>query len=54
MDDLAYDIEQLWIEGHRPITIADILDCHIGLVYDWIASNHLKEESYDPYDTANS
>jgi uncharacterized protein YjcR len=56
MKDLAYDIEQMWIEGYRPITIAGLLDCHVDLVYDWIESNNLSadEASYDPYDTVNS
>jgi uncharacterized protein YjcR len=56
MSELAYDIEQLYIEGYRPITIAGLLDCHVDLVYDWIEANGLsaKEESYDPYDTVNS
>ena len=56
MKDLAYDIEQMWIEGYKPITIAGLLDCHVDLVYDWIESNNLSadEASYDPYDTVNS
>lgn len=37
MSDLAYDIEQLWIEGLSPVQIADQLDCHVQLVEDWIA-----------------
>jgi uncharacterized protein YjcR len=56
MAELAYDIEQMYIEGYRPITIAGLLDCHVDLVYDWIGSNGLsaEETSYDPYDTVNS
>ena len=56
MKDLAYDIEQMYIEGYRPVTIAGLLDCHVDLVYDWIESNGLsaEETSYDPYDTVNS
>jgi len=52
MKDLAYDIEQLWIEGYKPITIAGLLDCHVDLVYDWIESNNLsadEEENHDYY-----
>ena len=41
MSELAYDIEQMYIEGYRPITIAGMLDCHVDLVYDWIESNGL-------------
>lgn len=37
MADLAWDIEQLWIEGMSPVQIADQLDCHVQLVEDWIA-----------------
>ena len=56
MAELAYDIEQLWIEGVHPVKIAHELDCDVDLVYGWIASNGLgtAEESYDPYDTVNS
>ena len=58
MSELAYDIEQLYIEGYRPITIAGLLDCHVDLVYDWIESNGLSAEEsegvYDPYATVNS
>jgi hypothetical protein len=65
IDELAYDIEQMYIEGYRPITIAGLLDCHVDLVYDWIDANGLgaggkteacytMEDTYDPYDTVNS
>jgi uncharacterized protein YjcR len=49
MKDLAYDIEQMYIEGYRPITIAGLLDCHVDLVYEWIESNNLSaaEEEYE-------
>ena len=58
MKDLAYDIEQMYIEGYRPITIAGLLDCHVDLVYEWIETNGLSagesEGEYDPYATVNS
>ena len=56
MSELAYDIEQMYIEGYSPKTIAALLSCPIDLVYDWIHDNGLsaKEASYDPYDTVNS
>lgn len=56
MSELAYDIEQMYIEGYKPTTIAGLLGCPIDIVYDWIESNGLsaEETSYDPYDTVNS
>lgn len=56
MSELAYDIEQLYIEGFRPHSIAAQLSCPLEIVYDWIESNSLSEgqESTDPYDTVNS
>ena len=56
MSELAYDIEQMYIEGYRPTTIAGLLGCDLSLVYDWIETNGLsaEETSYDPYDTVNS
>jgi transposase len=36
--ELSYDIEQLYIEGYSPKSIAVQLDCPIDLVYDWIES----------------
>ena len=54
--ELAYDIEQMYIEGHSPKTIAMILECPVEIVYDWMASESLDEdvETFDPYDTVNS
>ena len=56
MDDLMYDIEQLWIEGYSPKTIAALLESPIEMIYDWMAQESLEdgEDSYDPYDTVNS
>lgn len=56
MSELAYDIEQLYIEGYKPTTIAGLLECPVDIVYDWIEVNGLsaEETSYDPYDTINS
>jgi uncharacterized protein YjcR len=36
MSDLAYDIEQLYIEGFSPKTIAARLNCPLETVYDWL------------------
>ena len=42
MSDLAYDIEQLYIEGLNARYIAKELDCPIELVLSWIASQGCK------------
>ena len=34
--DLAYDIEQMYIEGHSPKMIALMLECPVDMVYAWI------------------
>jgi len=64
--DVAYDIEQLYIEGYKPTTIAAQLDIPLGLVYDWLEQTNLDDdvdaqdwdeieaEEYDPYQTINS
>ncbi len=54
--ELAYDIEQMYIEGHSPKTIAMILECPVELVYDWMAEEGLGEavDTYSPFDTVNS
>ena len=65
MSELAYDIEQMYIEGYSPKTISALLSCPIEIVYDWIDENGLSaggkteacytmEDTYDPYDTVNS
>ena len=53
--ELAYDIEQLYIEGHSPKMIATILECPVEIVYSWMEAESLGEDqSYDPYETVNS
>ncbi len=52
--ELAYDIEQLYIEGLSASAIAKELNCPIGIVKGWIEGNSLEDESMDPYDTINS
>ena len=54
--ELAYDIEQLYIEGLHPTKIAKELGCPLSMVYDWLESVNVDEdrESTDPYDTINS
>jgi hypothetical protein len=53
--ELAYDIEQLYIDGHSPRMIAAILECPVEIVYDWMSAESLGEDaSYDPFETVNS
>lgn len=55
--ELAYDIEQLYIEGYGPKSIALQLECPIEIVYDWIESHGCMvdaPETMDPYATINS
>ena len=57
MADLAYDIEQLYIEGFGARSIAVELKCPIEIVYGWIESNSVAEnpqEEMSPYETFNS
>ena len=49
MSELAYDIEQMYIEGYSPKTIAAMLECPIDIVYNW-----LDEVSVDGVDESNS
>jgi hypothetical protein len=48
MAELTYDIEQLYIEGYSPKSIAVRLGCPLTMVYDWLESNSLQEEKIDP------
>jgi len=58
--DLSYDIEQLYIEGYSPKTIAMMLECPIDMVYDWIEQVNVEwedafpQEQYSPFETVNS
>jgi len=54
--ELAYDIEQLYIEGYSPKTISAMLNCPLTMVYDWLESNSVQasEEECSPYATINS
>jgi hypothetical protein len=53
--ELAYDIEQLYIEGFSPKTIALMLECPIEIVYAWIEEQGVgADEDMDPYSTINS
>ena len=55
--ELAYDIEQLYIEGLSPKAIAAQLDCPLSIVYDWLEETNLsdaEDEPLSPYSTSNS
>ena len=55
MSELAYDIEQMYIEGYSPKTIAAILECPISIVYSWMESEGVGEsEELSPFETINS
>jgi len=55
MSELAYDIEQLYIEGHSAKMIARILDCPVELVLGAIQEMGVSDsEEYSPFDTINS
>jgi hypothetical protein len=45
--ELAYDIEQLYIEGFSPKSIAVQLGCPLSMVYDWLEANSVAESKAD-------
>jgi hypothetical protein len=56
MAELAYDIEQLYIEGHSARIIAIMLDCPIEIVLGALEEMGVADapQEYDPYETINS
>jgi hypothetical protein len=56
MADLAYDVEQLYIEGHSAKMIADLLDCPVELVLGYIQDMGVQDapEDYSPFVSMNS
>jgi hypothetical protein len=55
MSDVAYDIEQLYIEGEHPTKIARTLGIPLSLVYDWLEDTGVgAEEELSPHSTINS
>jgi len=44
LSDVAYDIEQLFIEGLTEKNIAKTLDIPVEIVYDWLTLNGIQEE----------
>ena len=45
--ELAYDIEQLFIEGKNAGQIARELNCPVSIVYDWMAAESLEDDVED-------
>jgi hypothetical protein len=56
MSEVAYDIEQLYIEGEHPTKIASNLGIPLSLVYDWLTETGVgaEEEELSPHSTINS
>lgn len=56
--ELAYDIEQLYIEGYGPKSIAVQLGCPLEIVYNWIEGNGCSvdplTDDLSPFETINS
>lgn len=55
--ELAYDIEQLYIEGFNSRAIAEELGCPIEIVLGALKEMNVADapqEDFDPYDTINS
>jgi hypothetical protein len=54
--DLAYDIEQLYIEGHSAKMIAGLLDCPIEMVLGALQEMGVQDtpEDFSPYVSMNS
>jgi uncharacterized protein YjcR len=58
MAELAYDIEQLYIEGYSAAQIAIKLNCPIAQVQGWLdyegVADMQQEEDASPFGTINS
>jgi hypothetical protein len=56
MADLAYDVEQLYIEGHSAKMIADLLDCPVEQVLGYLQDMGVQDapEDYSPFVSMNS
>jgi len=55
--DLAYDIQELYIEGFNSRAIADELGCPIEVVLGALEAMNVADspqEDFDPYETINS
>ena len=58
MAELAYDIEQLYIEGYSAAQIAIQLNCPVSQVLGWLeyegVADMQQEEDASPFGTINS
>jgi hypothetical protein len=57
MADLAYDIEQLYIDGLGAKRIAQMLDCPIEIVLGQLVEMGVadsQQDEFDPFATVNS
>lgn len=57
MADLAYDIEQMYIDGLGAKRIAQLLDCPIEVVLGQLSEMGVADapqEEFGPYETMNS
>lgn len=55
--ELAYDIEQYYIEGYSAKTIAALLECPIEMVLAQLAEMGVadsQQDAFDPFQTINS
>ena len=41
LSTLSYEIEQLYIDGFSPSRIANILECPVSVVFDWLEETGL-------------
>jgi hypothetical protein len=57
LKDLAYDIEQLYIDGFNSRAIANELNCPIEIVLGALEAMSVEDapqDSYNPFETINS
>lgn len=57
MKDLAYDIQELYIEGFNSLAIADELGCPIEIVLGALEEMNVADapqDEFNPFDTMNS
>jgi hypothetical protein len=56
MSEVAYDIEQLYIEGNSPQRIGVTLGIPLSWVNDWLKEVGVdaSEDEFDPHGTINS
>ena len=56
MKDLAYDIQELYLEGFNSRAIAEELNCPIEIVLGALAEMSVEDspEDFNPFDTVNS